>query len=477
MSLKKKAVKGFFWTFLEKFSSKFISFSVSILLARLILPKEFGLLGLIYLFTGISTVLINSGLSNSLIRSKNLRNDDYSTVFYFNILLSFLIYTLLFFTAPFIADYYEQDQLTLIIRLYTLTFIFDAFGSIQKTILTIELDFKRQMTVTLPALIISSCVSLIMAYLEYGVWSLVWGAITYSFIVSAQYWFYSNWRPNFVFNKTKFNRHFKFGYKLTLAGLVNIIFNNIYYIILGKYFSINQVGYYQRAESLKDMPVSSLSLVLDKVTFPIFSKMQDNPLQLKRAYQDIMQLVIFVIAPTMAILIVVSNTLFVTLYTEKWLPAAPLFQIMAIASILYPIQVYNVNILKVKGRSDLIFKVVLLVRLSSLALLYLAFDYGVYVLVFTQVIIAILFFLIYSFFSGRLINYSTWEQIKDIAPSILLTICMALGLHFLYINILHLNNILVLLITCVSGYGIYFILAKLFKMKSLGIIKNLILKR
>ena len=477
MTLKKQALQGLFWTFLEKFSSKIVGFVVSIILARLILPEEFGLLGLTYLFTGFATVLVSSGLSNSLIRSENLDNDDYSTVFYFNVGISIILYFILFFLAPYIAQFYQEERLSLIIQVNSVIFIFNALGSIQKTILTIELNFKRQMTVTLPALLISSLLAIWMAYYGYGVWSLICSSIVFSFMVAVQYWFYTKWKPVLVFNKEKFKTHFQFGYKLTLAGLVNILFINVYYIIIGKFFTLTQVGYYQRAESLKDLPVSNLSLVLDQVTYPVFSKIQNDPDKLRNAYKLMMQLAIFAIAPTMAILIVVADTLFITLYTEKWLPAAPFFQIMAVAAILYPVQVYNVNIMKIKGRTDLVFKIVLFTRVLSIGLIFAALSFGIYVLLWTQLFTAILFFIIYSYFSGKLIDYSTWEQVKDIFPSILLATIIGLGLHILYINIGQLGNIGQLIISIITGIFCYILAAYLFRMKQLLYLIDLIKRR
>jgi len=477
MSLKKQALQGFFWTFLEKFSSKIVSFVVSIILARLILPEEFGLLGLTYIFTGIATVLVSSGLSNSLIRSENLDNNDYSTVFYFNIGISVILYIILFFLAPYIAQFYEEERLTLIIQIYSLVFIFNAFGSIQKTILTIELNFKRQMTVTLPALIVSSALAIWMAYYGYGVWSLIWSAVVYSIMVAAQYWFYTKWKPLWAFSKEKFKTHFRFGYKLTLAGLVNILLNNAYYVIIGKFFTLTQVGYYQRAESLKDLPVTNLSMVLDQVTYPVFSKIQNDPDKLRNAYKLMMQLAIFAIAPVMAILIVVADSLFIVLYTEKWLPAAPFFQIMAVAAILYPIQAYNVNILKIKGRTDLVFKIVLFTRVLSILLIFAAFSFGIYALLWTQLITALLFFVIYSYFSGKLIDYSTWKQIKDIIPSIVLATLIGVLLHYVYINLEVVGSIWRLLLCIFIGFTSYILAAYLLKMKQILYLFNLIKSR
>jgi O-antigen/teichoic acid export membrane protein len=477
MSLKKQALHGFFWTFLEKFSSKIVSFGVSIILARLILPEEFGLLGLTYIFTGVATVLVSSGLSNSLIRSENLDNSDYSTVFYFNVGISLTLYLILFFLAPYIALFYNEDRLTLIIQVYSLIFIFNAFGSIQKTILTIELNFKRQMTVTLPALIVSSALAVWLAYYGYGVWSLVWSAVVYSIMVALQYWFYTKWKPLWIFSKEKFKTHFNFGYKLTLAGLVNILLINAYYVIIGKFFTLTQVGYYQRAESLKDLPVSNLSVVLDQVTYPIFSKIQNDPDKLRDAYKLMMQLAIFAIAPVMAILIVIADTLFVTLYTEKWLSAAPFFQIMAVAAILFPIQAYNVNILKIKGRTDLVFKIVLFTRVLSIGLIFAAFSFGIYVLLWTQLVTAVLFFVIYSYFSGKLIDYSTWKQIKDIIPSVLLATLIGVLLHFVYIYLAPFGNIWRLLISIVLGFTSYLCAAYILKMKQLLYLLDLMKSR
>lgn len=476
MSLRNKAITGFFWSFLEKFSLKGIGFIVSIILARLILPKEFGLIGLSYVFMGIGNVLINAGLVNSLIRSKNLSEKDYSTVFLFNIVSSFVFYIILFFVAPFVAKFYNQNELILIFRLYSLTFFIDALGSIHKTKLTIDLNFKKQMTITFPALILSSFVSIFLAFKNYGVWSLVWGAIVYSFFVTLQYWILTTWQPTLVFCKIKFKEHFLFGYKLTLAGLVNIIFNNVYYIIIGKFFNINLVGYYQRAESMKDMPVSNLSMVLDKITYPIFAKIQDNQTQLRLAYKQVMQLAIFFIAPTMVILIIIAKPLFIALFTEKWAEAAPLFQIMAIASILYPIQVYNFNILKVKGRTDLVLKMVLFSRGLTIILIFLAYNFGIYTLLWTQVLAALIFFIIYSYISGKFINYSTLEQFKDIFPSLALASLMAVFVQIIYSYIQNFNNILIITLVIISGYSVFLITAYLLKMNQIQLIKELLFK-
>ena len=416
MPLKQQALSGVFWTFSQQFGVQGISFLVSIILARLLLPAEFGLIAMIGIFIGVGGILMDGGLGNSLIRTKDPNQEDYSTVFFFNLAGSIIVYGLVYFAAPLIAAFFEREILIEITRLYCLIFILNAFSAIQMTRLTKKLDFKTQLFVKIPSLIISSAVGIYMAYAGYGVWSLVWMGLVQSFAQSVQLWFWSKWQPSWVFNIEKFRYHFNFGIKLTLAGILDVIFINAYTIIIGKFFTPTQLGYYARADSLKQFPVNNIGAVLGKVTYPLFASIQDDTVRLKRVYAKIMKMVIFLVAPTLIFMAVLAEPLFRFLLTEKWLPAVPYFQILCANGILYPIHAYNLNILNVMGRSDLFLRLEIFKKVLIVVVIAVSLNFGIFGLLYGSVILSIMALFINSHYSGKFIDYSAWEQTKDLVP-------------------------------------------------------------
>lgn len=469
MTLRKQALSGIFWTFLQQFSMQGITFFVSIIMARLLVPEEFGLIGMISIFIAIGRTLIDSGLSQSLIRVKEANHEDYNTVFYFNLAVSIIIYMIVYISAPFIASFYNQHILINIIRIYCLVFVTNAFGTIQTTMLTKALNFKTQMKVAVPSLVISSALGISMAYLGYGVWSLVWSAVTQSVFNVLQLWFWSLWRPTLTFSIEKFHYHFHYGYKLMLSGVLDTIFNNAFTIIIGKFFSPAQVGYYNRADSLKQLPVSNIAFVLNKVTFPLFASIHNEDVRLKSAYKKIMQMVIFLVAPMLIILAVLAEPLFRFLFTEKWLPSVPYFQILCANGILFPIHAYNLNILKIKGRSDIFLKLEIVKKILLLVIILIAFSFGIFGLLYGSVIFSILAFFINTHYTAKYINYSSFEQIKDIAPIITLAAFVGVILYFIDIFLVTITqyDIVRLIIGGVTAALLYATLAFSFKMHSL----------
>ena len=284
MSLKKQALSGVFWSSLQLFGTQGIGLVVSIILARLLLPAEFGLIAMLGIFMGLAATLINSGLTSSLIRTEELDEEDYSTVFFFNLGVSCLLYIVFVLTAPWIAMFYNQPVLTNIVRLYSITFIINYFSAIQITRLNKIMDFKTQLKFSIPSIVLGSIVGVVMAYLGYGVWSLVWSAIVQALVSTLQFWYFSKWMPLFVFNIQKFKYHFHYGIKLMFSGILDILFTNAYTIIIGKFFAPAQVGYYNRAENSQMFPVSAINSVLGKVTFPFFATIQNNAERLKSVH-------------------------------------------------------------------------------------------------------------------------------------------------------------------------------------------------
>lgn len=375
---------------------------------------------MISVFVAIGTSLMDSGMTQSLIRTAHPTIEDYSTVFYFNLVVSALAYISVFVTAPYIALFFNQPILKNLVRVYSLSFIITATYAVQQALLTKNMDFKTQMIIAVPSLIISGTLGVILAYLGFGVWSLAYMSLCQALLISVQHWWHTKWRPSFRFDRSKFNYHFHFGYKLMLSGLLDTIFNNSYQIVIGRFFSPAQVGFFTRADQLKQLPVTNISSALNKVTYPLFASIQNEDARLKKVYKQVMQMVVYIIAPTLVLMGVLAEPLFRLLFTEKWLPAVPYFQILCLTGILYPIHSYNLNILKVKGRSDLFLKLEIYKKTIIVISLIVAIPMGITALLWSQVLISVLAFFINTHYSGKFIQYSSFEQLKDILPIILL---------------------------------------------------------
>ncbi len=478
MSLKKQAISGVFWTGLQQFGRQGIAFVTSIVLARILSPYEFGLIAMIGIFIALGDSLIKSGLTNSLIRTENINEDDYSTVFIFNMVGSVLIYLIMFLLAPFIANFYKQIELVEIIRWYSLVFIINALSAVQLTRLTKIMDFKTQLIVSLPSIIISSLIGIYMAYANYGVWSLIWSAIIQSLLSTVQVWFYSKWIPNFVFSIEKFKLHFTYGFKIMLSSLLDIIFVNIYTLVIGRFFHPLQVGYYNRANTLQMFPVTNLSMIVNKVSFPLFASIQNDDIRLKEVYRKMMQLVLFISAPILVLMAVLAEPIFRFLFTEKWLPAVPYFQILCYNGILYPIHSYNLQILNVKGRSDLFLKLEVLKKSLVVVMILITFQFGIYGLLIGSTITSTIAFFINTYFSGKLINYNAFSQIKDLMPILVITSLMG-GLIFFsdYFAKNFLSDFVRIVSLGLLGVGIFISFSLFFKLNSYIELKSIILKK
>ncbi|MDX1652601.1 MAG: lipopolysaccharide biosynthesis protein [Brumimicrobium sp.] len=478
MTLRKKALKGVFWSGIEQFANQLIGFVISIFLARLLMPEEFGLIAMLAIFIGLGGALIDSGLTQSIIRTVDPDDQDYSTVFYFNLAGSIIIYTVVALCAPLIASFYEQNELTPILRVYALIFVINAFSAIQQTKLTKEMDFKSQMLASTPSLILGGATGIIMAIQGFGVWSLVWSYLVQSLTYTIQLWFWSDWRPIWFFSKEKFKHHFFFGFKLTLTGIIDTIYIHAYPIIIGKFFAPAQVGYYSKADGLKQLPVNVFSGIIGKITYPLFSEIQNDDIRMKQVYKKIMQMVIFLVAPTLIFAAVLAEPIFRFLYTEKWLPAVPYFQILCAAGILYPIHYYNLQILNVKGRSDLFLKVEIIKKIILTVTLIVSFQYGIYGLLYGSVFFSLIAFGINTHFSGKFINYTALQQTKDLLPTILLALLVGFIVYQLdyFYTELDWNDILRILFGGLTGLILYIGTSYIFRLNAMLELRRIILR-
>lgn len=447
-SLRKRSLSGVVWTFAQQFGGQLINFFISIILARILMPEEFGLIGMITVVIAVGTSLMDAGMGQSLIRTTNPDDEDYSTVFYVNLFVSLFIYFVVYLSAPLIAAFYDESILNNLLRVLGLSIIVGAFSSVQRTKLTKEMNFKAQFTIQIPSFIISGIIGVVLAYQGYGVWSLVFMQLARNGIASIQFWIYSKWTPKFTFNIQRLKYHFNFGYKLTLSGLLNTLYENLYYIIIGKYFSTADLGFYTRAKSTKQLPVSNISAAINKVTYPMFAEIKDDDNRLKNAYTLVMQQVLFWVVPILVGAAVIAEPLFRLVFTEKWLPAAPMFQLLCVVGIMYPINAYNLSILKVKGRSDLFLKLEIIKKSYTVIGILLVIPFGIFALLYFQIATSIIGFFINSYYSGRFIDFPVLEQIKKIVPIFIITSIMGAACFLL--------NQIILTSTWHDGYRVVF---------------------
>ena len=478
MDLRNQARKSFSWSILNQLSNQIVGFIVSIILARILFPKDFGVIGMITIFITLSRTLLDGGLASSLIRNKDVTQADYSTVFFTNIVAAILLYVLLFFTAPLIACFFGEPIFVNLLRVYGIVLLMGSLSIIQSVRLKKNLDFKTQFVLLIPSLIISAIVSIWMAYNGFGVWSLVWKEIIFSGVASVQLWIYAKWRPSFVFDKKLFKYHFIFGSKLLLTDILSKFFNEVYKIVIGKYFSATQLGLFTRAKSMEELPNGIIFNSINRVMYPLLSNVNDDDERLKRIYRQIITTVHYLVVPILVLIAILAKHLFVFLLTEKWIEAVPYFQILIIAALLSPMQQYMLNICKVKGRSDLVLKLSTIQYISLAVGLLPAIWFGIFGLLWSIVAVTAVMVVITARFAGRLIGYTIKEQILDIYQPYLLSIISAIVLLFSnYIFLFNLpNNFILLTIGILIFMFIYLFLSYLSKntvlMSGVLLIKN-----
>jgi O-antigen/teichoic acid export membrane protein len=430
MDLKKQSINGALWTFIDMLINKGAYFLTSIILAGIIGPEKFGLIGMITLFVTIGNTLIDSGMSTSLLRTKEVTDQDYSTVFVTNVLISLFVYLLIFLISPYIALFYKQPILINVIRVYSLGFIINSLRGIHNVKLIRELNFKKITILSLPGNIISICISIYLAKVGFGVWSIVGLFLVNQLISTIIFWIFIKWSPLWNFNYSNFKYHFNFGYKLALSAQLNTIFENINNILIGKFYEVKFLGYYDRAYTLNSYPASVLSGIIMKVSLPALTVIKDEKERLQDAYKVIMQIAFFISAICFAFAAILATPIITLILGKDWLYLIPMFQILTISFVFYPLHSLNINILSLFGRSDLFLKLEVIKKITMIILVTIGFKYGIYGLVWSNVIGSILALVINTYYSGRFLNYSTINQFLDLFPTILVVLITISILYF-----------------------------------------------
>lgn len=475
-SLKKKTIGGLLWSFVDLLGNQGIQFIIQVILARMLIPDHFGLIGMILVFTAVSNSLIDSGFTQALIREQKVTQKDYSTVFYFNIIISLVIYLCLFAAAPQISLFFEESELTEIVRVLTLGIIINSFGIIPRAILTKRVDFKTQAKVNTLASVLSGVVAVTFAFLGFGVWSLVVRTLVLNFVQSLFLSLTTKWRPSLVFSIVSFKRLFGFGWKLLVSGLINTIYDNVFYLIIGKQYSKTQLGYFTNASKFNDLAVQTMTSSIERVTYPVLSSMQDQKERLKQNYKQIMRLTGFLIFPAMAGLAAVGEPLILVIFGAQWETMTIYFQLLCLAGMLYPIHALNLNILQVTGRSDLFLSLEILKMSISVVLIFFAlwYEVGIVWLVALIVLDSYISLFINIYFSGKQIAYSVREQMKDLLPVYLITLFMGAAVYMAG-QILPDYNLPKLIIQISLGIAIYITCCKVLKIKELNMVLELMI--
>lgn len=467
---------AFLWSFIEKVGLQGIQFVISIVLARLLLPEQYGLIGMLAIFMGVAQSFLDSGFGSALIQKKNADYIDECSIFYFNIVVGLLATGLLYLVAPAIAQFYKEPLLEPLTRFLSLNIVINSFCLIQTSILTKRLDFKTQAKISIFTVVVSGPIGIVLAYKGYGVWSLAIQQVAGSLARSILLWIFCVWRPSLTFSFSALRGMFSFGSRLLASGLLDKVFENLYLVIIGKFFSAASLGYYSRSLSLQQLPASVLTDIVNRVTFPVFAGMQYEHDLLKVKFRRILIALAYINFPIFVGLVVCAKSLVIVLLTDKWLPCVPYLQLFAVLGAMYPLHAIHLNLLKARGRSDLFFKLEVLKKILVVVNIAITWRFGIGVMIIGQVVLTIVAYFINSYYTAKLVSYFLAEQLKDLAPIVLLSAVMgtSVGLISYYVSIS--SNYFMLFIQVSTGFIFYILLSWLFKPDPyrmiLGLIKN-----
>lgn len=463
--------KSVIWSAVERFSTIGIQFILNIIIARILSPSDYGIIGMLAIFLSISQCLIDSGFSTALVQSKDRQEKDYGTVFVFNLIISVFIYLILYVSAPAISRFYQQDILISVLRVVGLNLIISSISNVHRAILTIKIDFRTQSFVSIPSALISGIVGVVMAHKGFGVWALVGQTLTNGFITTLLFWVLSKNKFRIVFDMSSFKRLGGFGIKLMFSGLLNTAYTNLYGLFIGKKYNADDLGYYTRAEQFSIFPATILTDVVTRVAFPLLCQSQDNKAELSRVYTTFIRSSCFIMFPLMIGLAVLSKPLVVLLLTEKWISISLLMSILALDCLFAPITRINLQLLQAVGRSDLFLRLEIIKKSVSIAILLVTVSYGLVWICIGRLIYSVLALLINMYYTVDIIGKSYLEQIKDWLPNFVVSVIMGALVYFSTYMVT--GNMLQIVVGVIVGVLSYFVLSSIFKLEAKDIVMNM----
>lgn len=457
-SLKEKTASGFIWSATDRFGQQIIGMVVRIIIARILFPSDFGLIGILLIFNIFANLIQDSGFSIALIRKKEPTIVEYSTIFYFNIFISILVYLILYISAPFISIFFEQPLMVSLSRVLFLSFIFNALGIIQNVMIVKALDFKKNTIISIIAGSLSGIIAVGMVYTGFGVWSLVVQVVLSSLFRTILLWIYGHFRPVLRFENSVLKNFFPFSSKMFLTGIMTQTSSIVYTSVIGKSFDVSQVGFYTEATKYQSIAMDTMSGVINNVALPVLSSIKETEERLIRVFRKLMRVSAFISFPVMVALGVIAHPLIILLLTEKWQSAVPILQILCISGMFYTLTTTNIALLKTKGKSGMILKTELIRNILLVAIIFFTLPHGVMSLIWGLVIINICYYFLFIFQVKKVISYSIIEQLKDIFPYFFISLCCFLP-TLLFHQIIS-NLYLQLFVQLFLGAGLYFILCK-----------------
>jgi O-antigen/teichoic acid export membrane protein len=433
-SLKQQTLHGVSWSFTERFGQMGLQFIITVILARLLAPRDFGVLGMIMMFVALAQSVIDSGFGTALIQRQNTTQADESTVFWFNLLTGLGMAGVLFAAAPWIAAFYDTPLLKSITRVFSLTLVINSFGIVQNALLTKELAFKSRMLAGMAGLVVSGAVSLWMAWNGFGVWSLVAQGLVMNAVRTAGMWVVHPWRPALTFSRDSFREFWSFGSKMLCSGLLTTFFDNIYLVVIGKLFNATQLGFYQNSKKIMIISAEAFTSVVSQVNLPLFSKMQSDTERLRRAFARVLTMTMFIVLPMMAGICAAAPGLIRLLLGEKWMPCVPYLQIMSIFSAFFPFHLFNLNVILALGRSDIHLRLEVIKKIVISVAILATYRYGIFGLLWGQVVTATLFLFLNAFYVKRFLKYGLAAQLASIWKIVvaalgMMAVIWAIGVH------------------------------------------------
>ncbi len=426
-SLKEKTTKGVLWAGIERFFGQGVQFLVTIVIARILTPRDFGLIGMLTIFIVISQALIDGGFSQALIRKQDKTEEDNNTVFYFNIVVSVFLYCILYLIAPLVATFYNEPQLDSLMKVLCLIIVINSFSAIQRTLFTASINFKTQAIVSAIASVVSGGIAIWLAYNGFGVKTLVYMQLLNALIGCILLWVCSTWRPRLIFSWKSFKNLFAFGSNLMFSTLLSTIYDNIYQIVIGKIFSASILGHFSQAKTISHLPSANITGILSRVTYPVLSSINNDDYKLAASYRKLLKVSAFVIFPSMCVLAAVSKPLVNILLGEKWDFVATLLMPLCFSMMWYPIHAINLNLLKVRGRSDLFLRLEIIKIIIGVIILILSIPFGIVFMCYCRIATSVFILAINTYYTGKLINMGFFKQMKDIVPTLCLSLFIFMG--------------------------------------------------
>lgn len=464
-SLKSKTVKGVAWTSLDQVAGLGFGFVIGVILARLLSPDDYGMLAMISVFNAVAYTFVSSGFSSALIRKPDLTENDNSTAFIFNVFAGLVMFGIIWLIAPLVGRFYGNDLLCPLVRVEGGLLIISSLTIVQQTQLSRALNFKAKMIINITSQVIAGIVAIIAAYRGFGVWSLVIQHFVSSVISLILLWVISPWRPRGHWSKESFRYLWGFGSKLLASGLLNTVYSNIYPIIIGKLYSAADLGQYSRAQGYAAIPSQGLTGVIQQVTFPVLSQIQEDNKRLGDSYRRMLRFTVFIIFPIMIGMAALAYPLVITLVTDKWAQCVPYLQVICFASMWFPVHAINLNLLQVKGRSDLFLRLEIIKKVIATIAIFICVPFGIMGICIGSIFTSIICLAINTYYTGKLINVGFFRQMMDMTPTLINSLVMGAVVYLAVMPID--NNALKLVAGVPLGMILYFAVARVFRLPEL----------